>query len=547
MNVVAAVFADFEHTFLGGPSQLLTPLAGKPVLRRTLLRLREVEGVDRRCLFVRSRDQGAAEQVVREAELSGAVDVLPLDPGARPRRELLRAARKWNLEAWRGSPLGTTWFDEFVEPFCVARVMEHYGCNSVLCLDGHMPVFDPQIATAMLRQERDYEDESKMVFTQAPPGLAGVVVRRELTRELLQQDLPLGLLLSYRPEMPRNDPINQPACLAVDPKVAQTPARLTADTRRSRDLLTAALAELGDAATANELCVWFRQPGHDRAGPLPIEVEIELTTTDPLPETTLRPRGSRVPERHLADIAPVEGLARELAAWDDRFIVLGGHGDPLAHPKFGDVCRVIRAAGVCGLAVVTPLVELSDYNLEALLATRVDILQVRLDAATAETYRRVYGCDGFEHVLANIDRIQQARRARVSPQPIVVPSLTRCSSTMADLEPFYDQWIRETGWAMIEGYNGFCGMLPSDTLLHTTPPLRGPCRRLDTRVMLLADGVAAICGQDYRGVHPVGCWASEPISEIWRGERLTAARQAHQRLQLGGMPLCGCCREWFRP
>lgn len=547
MKTVAAVFADFEQTFLGGPSQLRRDLAGRSVLQRTLSRLMRVAGLERRCLFVRPRDQAPADSAVRELGLAGEVDVLPLDDGHRPRRELVRAARKWNLDAWRGSPLGTTWFDEYVEPLCVARVMDHYQCEGVLCLDGHQPVLDVEITATMLAQQHEYFGEADQVFTQAPPGLAGVVLRRRIVRDLLEQSIPLGLLLSYRPEIPRGDPINQPICAQIDPDVAHTAARLTADTRRSRELLSAALTELGDDAGAGEVCAWFRQAEGDRVGSLPLEVELELTTDHPLPASMLRPPADRIPARHLEDLDAVERVARELAAYDDRAIFIGGHGDPLAHPQFAEVCRRIRAAGVCGLAVGTPLVDLSDENLAALLEQRVDVLEVYLDADSSATYRRVHHADRFARVIENVERIERLRRERLSPQPIVVCSMTRCEATLPEMESFYDRWIRATGWALIRGHDEYCGSLPSDKLLHCSPAVRGPCVRLQTRLMLLADGAAAACSQDFRGVQVVGDWVSQPVSEIWRGAALKAVRQAQARLDLDEIPLCGACREWFRP
>ena len=547
MNVVAAVFADFVETFLGGPSHLRTELGGQTIIGRTLLRLMRVDGLSGRCLFVRQRDQAIAESMLQKLDLADSIDVLPLDNGNRRRRALLGTARKWNMEAWRGSPLGTTWFDEYVEPLCVAQVLDHYDCEGVLCLDGHQPLLDVDIAMSMLDRYREYAGEENMVFTQAPPGLAGIILGRDSTRQLLAQDIPVGLLLSYRPELARIDPINQPACVHIDPTVAQTAMRLTADTRRSRELLSAALAELGDEPTTTALCDWYRQPGHDRAGSLPVEVELELTTADPLPQTKLRPRGERVPPRQLADYAAVSHLATELARYDDRFIILGGHGDPLAHPRFPEICQQIQAAGVCGLAVVTPLVELSDENLQALLTHKVDLVQVRLDAHNPQTYRQIHGEDSFEQVRANIERIEQLRRERLQAQPIMICSLVRCAATIQEIESFYDYWIREIGWAAIEGFNDYCGTLPADSLLPAEPPIRRPCLRLDQRMMLLADGSAVLCSQDYRGEWKVGYWATDGLADIWMGKALSQARAAHSQLNLAVYPVCQRCREWFRP
>ena len=547
MKIVAAVFADFVDSAPGGPSQLRTPLAGSSILAHTLRRLARVEGVAARCLYVRPRDQAAAEEVLQEAGLVGQIELLADDPGNRARRELTQAARKWCLDAWRGTPLGITWFDEFVDPPTVARVINHYRCHAILCLDGHQPVFDPQIASAMVAHLKEHPNECRFVFTQAPPGLSGLILHRRWLEDFLELGVPFGLMLSYRPELTQRDPITHASCYHVPPEVMQTAGRFTGDTLRSRELLEQALRELGPDARAEALCAWSIQPGHDRAGPLPAEVELELTTDDPLPETQMRPRGSRVPQRTLMDLDAVARLARELAAYDDRLVFLGGHGDPLLHPQFAEVCRILRAEGVYGIAVGTPLLELTADNYEALFSYQVDVIEVYLDAHRAATYEAVHKVDGFGRVLANIQRLQRRRLEENCPRPIVVCSQTRCAATLAELEAFHDHWIQAVGSATIHGYNDYCGVLPPDTLLPTHPSLRAPCRRLGSRLMLLADGSVAQCSQDIGGLASLGRWDRGTLVDTWEGSQLAALRRAHSILELETLPLCRRCTEWFRP
>ncbi|MGE0479793.1 MAG: radical SAM protein [Phycisphaerae bacterium] len=550
MKLVLAVFADFEESFLGGRAALETPLAGAPVIAHTLRRAARVDGAAARCLFVRPRDADRARAAIEQAALPGVFDVLALDDGRRPRRGLVRSARKWNLDGWRGSPFATTWFDEFVEPLAVARVLDHYECEGVLCVEAHQAALDVGLCTALLAHQRDHADDARFAFTHAPPGFGGAILRRGVTRDLLEQDVPLGVLLSYRPEIAQADPITHPVCLAAPASVAHTAARFVADTRASRARLEHLFQHCGADADAATLAAFLRERRTASTGvdeTLPREVEIELTTDDPLPDTTLRPRGARVPRRRVTELDALERVARELGAYDDRLIVLAGHGDPLAHPDFADACRRIRAAGVCGLAVVSPLVELPDAAFAALFESAVDVLQVPIDANSPATYRAVHGVDAYERVLANIERIQRERVVRTSPQPLVAPSLVRSSGTIGEMEAFFDRWTQTTGWAVIEGYNEFGGVMPPDGLLPTTPPIRRPCARLRRRVTLLGDGRTPLCGQDTSGLTVLGDWRTESVESLWRGAALGAARDAHARLEWGSLPLCANCKEWSRP
>ncbi len=547
MSIVAAVFVDFEQAPSGGPSQLSSELGPRTILGHTLRRLAKIEGVSGRCLVVRAREREVAAEALRRSELADRIDLRPLDLGARPRQRLLRAARKWNLTAWRGGLMGTTWFDEFLDARAFALVLNHYKCDGILGFDGHQALLDPTLASAMLAHLGDHQEEVKYVFSQAPPGLAGVILMRECLEDVLKLDIPFGLLLSYRPELAQFDPIVHKSCYPVPAEVMQTAARFVADTRRSRELIEMALSELGDDADALSLCRWAAEPGHDPAGPLPLEIELELTTEDPLPESTLRPRGGRVPRRQLEDIGQVARLAEELAEYDDRLVFLGGHGDPLRHPQFGETCRLLRSGGIHGIGVGTHLVDLSDEVIEALFANQVDVVEVRVDAHSAETYRRVHGVDVFGQVRANIERLEQTRRQRSAPQPILVCSLTRCAATIDEMESFFDDWIRDVGSAVIHGYNTYCGALPADTLLPTTPTTREPCRRLGARLMLLADGTVAQCAQDFEGRVSLGTWTNGNLRDTWQGRVLGEVRRAHNSLVLKSLPICEKCSEWGRP
>jgi hypothetical protein len=150
-------------------------------------------------------------------------------------------------------------------------------------------------------------------------------------------------------------------------------------------------------------------------------------------------------------------------------------------------------------------------------------------------------------VVANVERLEQARRRRESARPILVCSLTRCEATIKELEAFYDSWIPRIGSAVIRGHNDYCGLLPRDTLLPSMPSLRESCCRLDGRLCLLADGMVALCAQDVAGDLPLGNWHIQPLREIWRGAALNAARSAHGELRLEALPICTRCSQWSRP
>lgn len=545
MKIVGAVMCEFDGSLLGRPNPLERELGGTPIIARTLQRMRAVAGLEHKYVVCTAADADRAARRV-DAHANGLFTVLPCDTGERPRRRLIRAARKWSLTSWRGTLMNTTWFDEFVEPATVARVLNETGADAVYCVSAAQPLLDAELSTAMVAALRSRQPAARMIFTQAPPGLVGIVLTRDIVRELIEYNWPLGILLTYRPELARLDPITSDDCLRVDPLITQSPARWLADTDRSRACVSAAFAALGDAPTALQASAWIAAGGAP-ATTLPDELEVELTTRDPLPDSTLRPRGERVRARQVGDPGALSSRAAELATYDDARIVLGGFGDPLQHPAFAEICRELRATGIAGLAVTTPLVDLPDALLDALVDAPVDVMEVQIDAHTADTYERVHGRDAFAQVRRNIERVLSRRKSVSSPEPLVVPSITRCTATLAEVEDFYEFWIRNSGAALVRGYRSFSGALPADSLLPTTPPVRTACRQVAHAPMLLADGNLTHCGEDFAGVQTCGNARSEALTDVLASAARTRFIAAHSALKLSGTELCANCDAWHQP
>jgi MoaA/NifB/PqqE/SkfB family radical SAM enzyme len=95
------------------------------------------------------------------------------------------------------------------------------------------------------------------------------------------------------------------------------------------------------------------------------------------------------------ELALVRRLAKELRALGTREVMLSG-GEPLLHPEWPEIARLLREAG-CRVVIVTNGLLLARY--EAELVDRCDALVISLDGATPATYAAIRGVDGLEAVL----------------------------------------------------------------------------------------------------------------------------------------------------
>ncbi len=177
-----------------------------------------------------------------------------------------------------------------------------------------------------------------------------------------------------------------------------------------------------------------------------------------------------------------------------------------------------------------------------LAASGVDVVSVHLPATTGRTYAAVMGTDAAAAVVDRLRGLHAAARGT----PLVVPTFTKCSANLAEMDAWYDYWARQVGHAVVVGPTTFNGRLADVGVADMAPPQRRPCHRLASRLTVLSDGRVVSCEQDVLGEQPMGRVGERPITDIWR-DRFASLRSCHAAGRWDEQPLCGGCREWHRP
>jgi len=553
MKVIAAIEADFSQGPLGTASRLNQDLLGESVLRRTLKQVLAARRVDRVFLAVEPAYESAARTAADGLEVSVETHNAPPVPW----RAYVACSRKWSLDAWRGGIGGTTVFDEFLHPWILEALAGREGAEALVAIPPAAPLLDPQLLDAMIEHYRQVHQEVRVTFTQSAPGLSAAIYMPLLVAELAGNRQPIGRVMAYRPAEPQRDMVMQNCFYSPEAVVAHATGRCIADTGCAIDRIAAILRDTGgpnggaaaasgapDAVTVSR---WLMDKRYGDAESLPAEVEIELTTEDPLPDSTLRPRGKAVGRRGPMDDAVFDRMIDELSARDDARIVLGGFGDPLLHPRWQRCLDRCRRRGLLGIAVRTPAVTLDEQAADVLVDAQVDVLNVLIDAATGETYQRVHQADHFDRVLANVERVLAAAHRAEQPQPLVVSEMIKTPDTMDELESFYDHWTGKTGAAVLAGPSAYGGQWPDRAVMRMAPAARRPCSRVFHRAMVLADGRVTACDQDFRGQYAIGSLKETSLSDLWSGWKMKAIRRSHLAGRYDGIPLCENCQEWHRP
>ncbi len=552
MRLIGAVQVDFTQTPIGTRSRLADEIGGQTILRRTIDAITQIRSLDRVFVLCPAAD---VERCARLLEGSPAV-ICRCDAPEPAWMALVRSGRKWSLDGWRGGVGGSTHFDEFVRPVVLRSLLQQEPADAVLVAPAAAPLLSVELSERMIAHWRPVAGDVRLVFTQAPPGVTGVIVASSLVQDLAERHIPLGWTLSFKPQAPRKDIIFEDACVEVPASLRHAASRLTADTDRSMARIAAILAANPHADTAG-IGAWLADHEGSFVEPVPHEVELELTTEDPYPDALLRPRGSRVGSRGPLPVALAEAVAGCLAGRDDGLLVLGGFGDPLRHPALGDVLAGIRRAmpkerRSLGLAVRTTGVDLDDRRIDLLIDHGVDVVNIVLDAWTAPLYGRLQSptnpsCAELDVVLRNMERLTVRCHARSTPLPIVLPEMTKSRLNVGELDAFYSGWIARTGTVHISGYSHAGGQLEDLAVMSMAPQPRAGCRRLRTRAVVLADGRVTACDQDFRGARPMGSLLDTRLEEIWGGPAMDNLRALHRQRAWSREALCAPCEEWHRP
>ncbi len=558
-KVIALIRTDLEVGALGLASRLREKLVGRSVLAHAVGRVARVEAV-KKIVLLHPAGQDPVGELCGE-DFGKAVEGFAFDAGE---ADLMRAsrvaARKWALSAWRGGIGGMTCYDELLPAGPMAGAMKREKAEAALLVGADWVLVDPGYCDAVLGHHLAQPEAMQMVFTQAPPGLAGIAVGREMIEQMGESGATFGQVLGYNPTKAQADPIGRDVCVQVPASVRGCDQRLVFDTGPAAAMIRWVAERAGEdfAGLGGERVVEMlgRIGREDWMGfaSLPQQVTVELTPRRGV-------NGPIVPQRHFeierSDM-PLElalRLVEQMGVDGDTVLTLGGLGDALLYEGWEDVVVAAHEAGVLGIEIETDLL-VERAVVERARELPVDVLSVRLNADTDQTYRAVMESvdeGAFEGVIEHLQYLLTAQRAgragggnsARAGLPWVVPRLVKTEQTLGDMETFFDRWMHFAGHAVIDPATTGCGLMLDQGVMPMAPPRRVGCRQLERRMTVLSDGVVARCDQDWLGRAAGGDARVTGLAQIWAG--MQGVRDAHAAGEWAGLSLCGGCSEWHRP
>jgi radical SAM protein with 4Fe4S-binding SPASM domain len=536
MNVLA-ILSMLHEPPVGSATRLFR---GQPVLRWTLQRLARSHQVTSTAILCWD-DQAAAVEPLANEWGARAIPKGARSPIAH--LNAISAAQRWT-DGWRGGLLATCKFDLGFHGPWHAAVAEQANCDAVVLVDPSSGLVDPELIDA-LAAHGQLHHEKEFCFMQAAPGLAGVWLRPSLLKRLAAANAHAGRLLHYFDDQLGKEPVATDCCASSPTPVARSSDRFTLDSDRQVARLSCSLGSLNGQLLGSGAQEIVRRVAASAAPDvLPREIVLELNT-DRSTRPIFWPGRTLSIERPNMSLSVARQLLEELASLDDTRLTLSGVGDPLLSPILFEVMEFARGAKLA-IHVETDLVGIPAGMLGRLAGSGIDVLSFHLPALSAQSYEAVMGRDGYIEVLENIRQLLLARREVGSSIPILVPIFTKCQQNLAQMEAWYDQWLRAVGSAVIRGPGTCAGQIPDVAVADMSPSGRRACGRISSRVTILSDGRVVSCEEDVTALQVMGQLGRQTLAEIWQ-KRFEALRDDHRKGKWDRYSLCDRCKEWHRP
>jgi hypothetical protein len=461
-----------------------------------------------------------------------------------PPMDSVSAARRWS-DGWRGSLAGACEFDRgFFGPW-ILEILQKLEADAVLLVDPSAGLVDAALIEAVVLHQQAHP-EIDFCFSPAAPGLGGVLLKKSMLDQLAKLRTHPGTLVSYRPDLPQRDLIGTDACAIIPAALARTTQRFTLDSERQIEHISTATVHLNGELISTESEQLLLAIGN---GPiiadLPRECVLELNANrNSLPIFS--------PLRHLAigrEPMPIwlaKKLIDELAVAEDSRLTIAGVGDPLLHPNLFEILNYASSAGIAAITLETDLIGVDGGAIAMLAESPVDIVSVHLPATSQRVYHEIMGVDRMRECLENIRKFVERRVSLNRGTPLLAPTFVKCNANFAEMESWYDHWIRLLGSAVITGPTDFAGQMPDVAMADMSPPKRKACNRISARVNVLCDGSVVACEQDILGRQVLGNIRDRSIGDIWKTD-FASLRKNHREQNWACHALCGKCREWHRP
>lgn len=255
-------------------------------------------------------------------------------------------------------------------------------------------------------------------------------------------------------------------------------------------------------------------------------------------------------EKHTLELGDIKRIFEECGANQMPALVAGLGSEPLLFKGIRDVLKMAVEARIMDIFLGTNGVLLTDDLSRFLVDQQVARVEISLDAAKPETFRKIRGKDELEKIESNIRNLVRIRNEAGSALPVLRLCFCVQDLNNGEVEEFKAKWKDVADYIDFQQLIDFSKVdefrgdkAASEVLKPTDASMNTHCAYPFNSLNVWADGNVTPCCTFYAKSEAfiLGNIKSSTLKELWDGEAINAIRQQ----LLSGQPnaVCKACLE----
>lgn len=263
------------------------------------------------------------------------------------------------------------------------------------------------------------------------------------------------------------------------------------------------------------------------------------------------PNGKGIMERNkgFMDYELAKKIIDEMAPHAET-VVLHIWGESLLHSRIFDIIRYCQKYNIrTELSTNTSL--LNEDIINSIIDSRLSMIYLCVDGATKETYEHVRKMGDYEKAIKNIEDFLKIKRNKKSKKPFVNLQTIIMKETTNEIESFKERWsIEGIDRIVTKPLDTWAGQIPDinklsiDSNEKNNGSKRFHCPNLWYHAHIYWDGTLVCCDRDYDAKYPIGN-VKDGVMKVWNGSKMQELRKKHVLQNLGEVPSCSNCNEWY--
>ncbi len=223
-------------------------------------------------------------------------------------------------------------------------------------------------------------------------------------------------------------------------------------------------------------------------------------------------------------------------------------GEPTLHTDLNRIIKHFKCHTNAAIEVSTNLSVYDSYReWEDFLQSGVDRVYCCIEGVSQKSHISLRSTGNFEKAVTAVKNMSKIKMNRQLDTDIVVKNIGTIfnKNEQKEIKQFWEEIPGTrtlTSW--MNTWAGFMPSLKKIGLIEApnSNAVREACAELWNKMVIRWNGKVVLCCHDWKPEHILGDSNSESLFNIWNGEKIIAARNAHMRKNFSG--ICAKCKEW---